>query len=259
MSLHVLGCSGAIAAGCHTTAFLLDGHTLLDAGTGVGVLALDDMAAIDDVLLSHSHLDHILGIPLLADATLRCRRAAGRGPLRIHALPATLEALRRHVFNGVIWPDFTRLPSPAAPALTLHPLAVGQILNVGGRAIDVLPARHTVPACGFAVRHRSEDRWWAYSGDTGPNPALWAHLSRLALSHLVIETAFSDDEAELARVAQHHCPRTLLAELADFHQSDCAIWLTHIKPGEVSAVLHGFKPPHRPLQALREGQHFTLE
>src|SRR4051812_6037841 len=41
MIIRVLGCSGAIAAGCRTTSFLLDDSILIDAGTGVGDLALD--------------------------------------------------------------------------------------------------------------------------------------------------------------------------------------------------------------------------
>ena len=259
MSLRVLGCSGAIAAGSHTTAFLLDGDTLIDAGTGVGLLTLDALTAIDRVLLSHSHLDHVLGIPLLADAVMRRRRAAGRGPLQVFALPETLEALRRHLFNGVIWPDFTQLPSPQAPAITLHPFAVGEQLRFGERLIEVLPARHTVPACGFAVRHLASARWWAYSGDTGPNPALWTRLNQLSLSALVIETAFSDEEAELAGLAQHHCPRTLLAELRQFEQRDCPVWLTHLKPGELEAVMAGLREPPQPLAPLAGGHIFQLD
>ncbi|MBX9795183.1 MAG: MBL fold metallo-hydrolase, partial [Burkholderiaceae bacterium] len=110
MTLRVLGCSGAIAAGCKTTAFLLDDDVLIDAGTGVGDLPLDMLARIDHVLISHSHLDHVLSIALLADSVMRARAAQGRGPIQVHALPQTLAALRDHIFNGVIWPDFTRLP-----------------------------------------------------------------------------------------------------------------------------------------------------
>ena len=44
----------------------------------------------------------------------------------MHALPETLAALRAHIFNGVIWPDFTRLPSAEQPTLALEPFAVGE-------------------------------------------------------------------------------------------------------------------------------------
>ena len=44
MQVRVLGCSGAIARDCRTTSFLLDADVLVDAGTGVGDLTLDEMA-----------------------------------------------------------------------------------------------------------------------------------------------------------------------------------------------------------------------
>ena len=46
----VLVSSGAIAAGYKTTAFLLDDDVLIDAGTGVGDLSLEEMLRIDHVL-----------------------------------------------------------------------------------------------------------------------------------------------------------------------------------------------------------------
>lgn len=261
MNIRVLGCSGAIAAGYKTTAFLLDDDVLIDAGTGVGDLPLDALAAIDHILLSHSHLDHVLGIPLLADAVLRLRVAAGRPPIQVHALPETLDALRLHIFNGAIWPDFTRLPTREAPALSLHPFQIGDRLDIGGRVIEVLPAAHTVPAVGFAVDGgaQSGHAHWVFTGDTGPNPALWHRLAQLRLSHLVIETAFSDDEAELAHVSQHLCPADLGHELAQLAGS-VDVRITHIKPGEVDAVMHGVQAlstAHR-LSALQAGQEMSL-
>ena len=121
MILQVLGCSGSIAAGCKTTAFLLDDDVLIDAGTGVGDMTLEALARVDHILITHSHLDHVLSIGLLADCVMRARRAAGSAPIQVHALPETLAALRAHIFNGIIWPDFTRLPSAEHPVLEFVP------------------------------------------------------------------------------------------------------------------------------------------
>ena len=51
MRVRVLGCSGAIAKDCRTTSFLLDSDVLIDAGTGVGDLSLQEMRRIqgDDI------------------------------------------------------------------------------------------------------------------------------------------------------------------------------------------------------------------
>ena len=258
MILNVLGCSGSIAAGCKTTAFLLDGDVLIDAGTGVGDVALDALARIDHILISHSHLDHVLAIGLLADGVMRLRDAAGRGPIRVHALPETLAALRTHIFNGVIWPDFTRLPSAEHPVLELVPFAVGDVLAVNGKRIEVLSASHTVPAVGFAV-DSGDAGWWVYTGDTGPNPLLWERLRRMKVAHLIIETAFSDDERQLARISRHLCPAALGHELAQLEGS-ADVHITHIKPGEMDAVMSQIArlgSPHR-IHALEAGQVMRL-
>ena len=235
MILHVLGCSGAIAAGCKTTAFLLDDDVLIDAGTGVGDLSLEALARIDHILISHSHLDHVLSIGLLADSVIRLRTSAGRAPIQVHALPETIAALQAHLFNGIIWPDFTRLPSVDQPVLTMRPIAVGDTLQLGGKRIEVLSAVHTVPAVGFAVDGGSAG-WWVYTGDTGPNPAFWRRLAQMRVAHLVIETAFSDEERDLARLSRHLCPSELGHALAQL--AGCVdVHITHIKPGEVDAVM----------------------
>jgi len=257
-TVRVLGCSGAIAAKCKTTAFLLGDAVLIDAGTGVGDLTLEELAGIDHILISHSHLDHILSIGLLADSVMRLRAARQRPPIRVHALPATLDALRTHIFNGVIWPDFTCLPTPGRPTLELRPFAVGDRLRVDRHTVEVLPAAHSVPAVGFGVDAGAAG-WWVYTGDTGPNPALWARLAAMQVAHLVIETAFSDDEAELAEISQHLCPMVLRKELVQLHGA-VDVHVTHVKPGELDAVMAGiaaFETPHR-IAPLAAGQLMHL-
>jgi ribonuclease BN (tRNA processing enzyme) len=258
MKLRVLGCSGSIAAGSRTTSFLLDDDVLVDAGTGVGDLTLAEMAEIDHIVVSHSHLDHVLGIPLLADSVMR-RRLAARPfkPVQVHALLETLDALRKHLFNDVMWPDFTRLPQAEKPIITLHELKVGQVLSLNGKRIEVLPARHTVPAVGYAVDTPSG--WWVFTGDTGPNPALWRTLQQRRIAQLVIETAFSEDERALAEVSRHLSPSMLAAELAHL-AGPVEVAITHIKPGEEAAVsgqIAALGLKHR-VRALGTGERFEF-
>jgi ribonuclease BN (tRNA processing enzyme) len=259
MNIRILGCSGSIAQGCRTTSFLLDDDILIDAGTGVGDLALDELARIDHILLSHSHLDHVLGVPLLADSVMRRRQ--GRPPIQVHALPETLQVLRQHLFNDQLWPDFTRLPTARQPVLTLQPITVGQRLALGAAArdIEVLPAAHAVPACGFMVQANS-GRCWAYTGDTGPNPELWSALAGHRVDQLVIEVAFPESEHSVAADARHHCPSTLVEELRALPEG-VQVWLTHIKPGELETIRADLSArlPGRGWQTLQAGQVLTLD
>lgn len=258
MHIRVLGCSGSIAAGSRTTSFLLGDSVLIDAGTGVGDLSLHELARIDHILLTHSHLDHVLGVGLLADSV--SRRRTGRAPIAVHALPETIAALQAHIFNGTVWPDFSRLPTEAAPLLRFVPHAVGDHLHLAGWHIEVLSAAHTVPAVGYAVHAaNSPEGAWVFTGDTGPNPALWQRLAHMPVAHLVIETAFGNDESALAEVSQHLCPATLARELAQL-KSKPQVHITHIKPGEVTAVMaqiHALNLPWA-ISPLQAGQTFDL-
>ncbi len=236
MKVRVLGCSGAIAQGCRTTSFLLDDDVLVDAGTGVGDLSLGEMAEINHVLLTHSHLDHIASLPLMIDAVAALRMAARAEPLCVHALPETIEALRAHIFNNLIWPDFSTIPSAEAPLVRFETIAVGQVLSVGGKTIEVLPAVHTVPAVGYAAQ--TDTGYWVFSGDTWRNPAFWQRVNQLPVAMLIIETAFSDREKALAQRSLHLAPSTLAEELDQIDRSRrYPIYITHTKPAETGLIM----------------------
>ena len=233
MQVQILGCSGAIAQHDRTTSFLLDQHILIDAGTGVGDLTVEQMLRIEHVFLTHSHLDHIAALPLMIDTM----SGGLQRPLVVHALPETIAALQQHIFNGVIWPDFSRIPSVEAPFLRFEPLACGDVVAVAGHRVEVLPAEHTVPAVAYAVS--TPAGYWVFSGDTCSNPAFWARGNQLPLAMLVIETAFSERERGLALHSKHLCPSLLAAELAhlDRHRHlRLPIGITHTKPAEHALI-----------------------
>ena len=236
MKVRVLGCSGAIAKDCRTTSFLIGDSILLDAGTGVGDLTLEEMGKIDHVLLTHSHLDHIAALPLMLDAVSSQRRH----PVQVHALAATISALQTHVFNNVIWPDFSAIPSAASPFLQYQAFVCGDVLSIAGVQIEVLPAHHTVPAVGFAVL--GDTGWWVFSGDTEHNPPFWNRINTLRVACLVIETAFSNRESDLARRSLHLSPEALAQELAHIPAANrYPIYITHTKPSETSLIIDEIK------------------
>jgi ribonuclease BN (tRNA processing enzyme) len=237
MKVRVLGCSGAIAQGCRTTAFLIDADTLVDAGTGVGDLTIEEMLQIEHVLLTHAHLDHVAALPLMLDAVAARRLADGARPLQVHALPGTIAALQAHIFNDVIWPDFSRIPSDRAPLVRFVPFEVGEVVQLCGKCVEILPAVHTVPAVGFAIAREPGTPHWVFSGDTGRNPAFWQRVNQLHVAQLVIETAFSNRETELAQKSKHLAPELLAEELKHIGPGSAyPIHITHTKPAETAQI-----------------------
>jgi ribonuclease BN (tRNA processing enzyme) len=210
MKLKILGCSGGIG-GRHlrTTSMLIDNDILIDAGTGVADLSMTEMSLVDHVFVTHSHLDHVATIPFVAD-TVGGMRAK---PLTIHAIPATIETLRKHIFNGSIWPDFSQIPTPKKPFLQFCAIQVGETVDVRGRKITALPANHTVPAICYQID--SGKASLVFSGDTTTNDAFWKVVNRIPkLKYVIIETAFCNQDKELAIASKHLCPSMLADELA---------------------------------------------
>jgi ribonuclease BN (tRNA processing enzyme) len=259
MKIRILGCSGAIAHQARTTAFLVDERILVDAGTGVGDLSLDEMSRIDHVLLTHSHLDHVAALPLMLDSVAARRDR----PVMVYALPETIAALRQHIFNDQIWPDFTVIPTPERPFLTFQAISVGEVLEIGGHRAEVLPAEHSVPAVGYAVD--TPAGYWVFTGDTERNPAFWERINQMYVAMLVIETAFSQRESELAHRSRHLCPSVLGEELAQLQvpiDRPITIGITHTKPSETDLIRSEMEAlglaNQYPLVWLESGQVFDF-
>lgn len=255
MRLKVLGCSGGIG-GRHmrTTSFLVDGDVLLDAGTGVGDLSLAELSLVDHIFVTHSHLDHVASIAFIADTVGGMRSK----PILVHALPETIAILKDHIFNWEIWPDFTQIPTPEAPFMRYEEIALGRTVTLAGRAFTPLPAIHTVPAVGFRLDSGSGSL--VFTGDTGPNDALWKIVNGIDnLKFLIIETAFADKDRQLAELSKHLCPSMLAEELVKF-ELDAEVYVTHLKPGETELTMQEIEESSGRLQPrmLQNNQVFEF-
>lgn len=228
-----------------TTSLLVDGDILIDAGTGVGDLSLERLAAIDHVFITHAHLDHIACLPLMVDSVGEMRAQ----PITMYATAETLEILRTHIFNWQIWPDFSVIPTPEHPFLRFATIEVGQEVQLGTRSITPLPAVHTVPAVGFHLHERSTGASLAFSGDTSICDPLWDAVNAIGdLRYLIIEAAFANRERELALLSKHLCPSLMLEELAKL-QSRPDVLVTHAKPSQLQQITDEITVgdgPHRP-------------
>lgn len=254
MKIRVLGCSGGIGAGLRTTSFLIDEDILLDAGTGLGDLSLDEMSRIRHLFITHSHLDHIAALPLMIDSIFE--RISQ--PLQVYSQPETIKILKEHIFNWTIWPDFTVLPSADKPVLQLHSMLPGETLDIEGRQIEMIPVNHNVPAVGYRIQ--GENGSVAFSGDTTTNDTFWAALNKHShLDMLFVETAFTNRQSNLAQIAHHYCPSLLARDLSKLNHRP-EVYLTHLKPGEEIAILAEMRVAVQQLQlkTLVGGEVFTL-
>ena len=232
MRLRVLGCSGSIGGQQNrTTSFLVDQNILVDAGTGVGDLSLAELMLIDHIFVTHSHLDHVNSIAFFLDSVGALRPK----PVTVYATGPTIAILKKNLFNWDIWPDFTVIPTPEEPWLRYKEIEVGETIALNGGKITVLPAMHTVPAVGYQLD--SGKGSLVFTGDTGPNDALWSVVNRIEnLKYLIIETSFSDKDRELAEVSKHLCPSTVAEELAKLKRP-AEIYITHLKPSEIELTM----------------------
>ncbi len=231
MELRILGCSGGIGADLSTTSLLIDDDILIDGGTGLSELSLEEMSRIRHVFVTHSHLDHIAGIPMLLDSVFdRIEQ-----PVVLHTRPETLEILQRHIFNWQVWPDFSCLPSADKPVLCFAPMEPGEQVRVGARSIEMIEVNHSVPAAGYRVQNGVGS--FAFSGDTTTNNGFWEALNRHAgLDLLIVESAFPDEDRELSARARHYCPALLASDLEKLrHRPN--LYLTHLKPGYEDAIV----------------------
>lgn len=255
MKFTILGCSGGIGSGRHTTSFLVDEDILIDAGTGITTLGFEQLLTIDHVFITHSHLDHVLGLPLLLDAVGELRST----PVVVHTLPEVLDILATDLFNWRLWPDFRQIPSVDAPWLRFEPLPLGAMCTLGQRSFTPLPVQHVVPACAIQIHTAAGSL--VFSGDTTRSDAFVAALNGIPdLRHLIVETSFGNALADIARDSQHHWPDSLAADLAKLTARP-QVWITHLKPGNEAAIMDELRAaaPDRKLAALQQGQVIRLD
>lgn len=224
MRVDVLGCHGGEAPGFRMPAFLVDGELLLEAGSVTETLPIPDQAKLEHVLISHAHLDHMVGLAFMVD---NVQAVPGRnGPVTAASLPGVIDSLRTHCFNNQLWPDFTRVP-PDGPTLRFQSLEEERPLRFGRLTVIPVPVHHTVPAAGYVISDGTSG--FVFSGDTGPTTRLW-EVAR-GIPHLraaVVETAFPNRKETLARASGHFTPAMLLREMEKI--PDVPVWVYHIKP-----------------------------
>jgi cAMP phosphodiesterase len=208
---------------------LIDGATLMDAGAVTSVLTLEEQSRIDHVLISHAHLDHIRELASLADNL--CCNPKDR-PLTVISTPLVIETLKRHIFNGAIWPDFSILPSAEKPVLKFEPIRTGEKMRVGHLYVTAVPVHHCVETVAYVIEYVNDYSTTTaiFVGDTGPTEEIWRVAEKgKNVRAIFVETSLPEEMADVAELTGHLTPASLARELEKMGPLHPQIYLYHMK------------------------------
>jgi ribonuclease BN (tRNA processing enzyme) len=225
MKIKVLGCSGTDSPGHHLPGLLLDRKILFDAGGLTSVLDEKDQIKIENIFITHAHLDHIIGIPFLADNII----VGNTGQrVTVFAIPSVIKTIKRNLLNSSVWPDFTEIPNLEDSILNLTELKVGHSIRIDGYTIWPYRVNHSVPAVGYLVQDKNM-RQFFYTGDIGPSNATWKKLRNKQIHCLIIDVSFPSRMKEIAMRSGHLTPELLRDELSKMEPLPERVYVTHLK------------------------------
>ncbi len=252
MELKILGCSGGEAEGERLTGLLVDGRLAIDAGSLTLALSLSEQIAIRHIFLTHSHLDHICTLPFFTKNIFGHVEV----PVEIHALPETLDALRRHLFNDELWPDFSVIPSPDKPVIRYSEIVPGVTYAIDGLRITPVMVNHLVPCVGYRVE--DDHSAFIFTSDTAETEAVYALANATANLRLFItEASFPNELAWLAEASKHLTPAKLGVELRKLKQA-VPVAVYHLTPGERPIMLPQLEAlGHANLRLLNQDERYT--
>lgn len=232
MELTVLGCAGGIGGReRETTCLWLDDDILLDAGTGLSQLNIQQLVGIDHIFLTHSHLDHVAGLALLLDAVAGKKRY----PVTVHATEKVTALLKQHLFNWILWPDFSTIPTSDNPILRWEPIEPGQEITLHGRSIAAHAVNHTHGSVAYSVRKTTTG--FLFSGDMCATPALWEAVTHeKGIHQIIVDCSFPNAEADLAAKSMHFCPASLVQDVSAISEP-MNFLIYHLKPGQEDAIM----------------------
>ncbi|RMG52034.1 MAG: 3',5'-cyclic-nucleotide phosphodiesterase [Acidobacteria bacterium] len=208
------------------TTFLVNGTVAIDAGCLGIALSLDQQRRIHHIIITHAHSDHTATLPIFVAEVFPFLET----PIVVHAIAPVIEALRAHIFNDAIWPNFGQIPllNGAGPALIYHGIETGIPFEVEGLRITMVQTNHTVPCAGLAVVE--DEVTVLFTSDTHHTDDIWQLANRLDnLKAIFVDVSYPNELENLAAAAKHLTPQSLDEELHKLQQ-EIPIYAVHLKP-----------------------------
>lgn len=224
MQVRIIGGHGGVSPGFKATSYLIDGKLLIDAGSVASGIIIPEQKAIEHILISHAHLDHISDLAFLADNCFGLKA----NPFEIYCHEDVRSTIMTHLFNDKIWPDFTKLPNKEKPTLRFHSMIPEKSYQLGDYNVTSVGVNHQGNAQGFLIE--KEGKTLLFTQDTGPTQRIWevAH-TRKNLQAIFTEVSFPNQLTQVAIDSQHHTPETMRAEIEKMPKT-VPIYLGHLKP-----------------------------
>jgi cAMP phosphodiesterase len=215
----------------YLTSFIINHNLTVDAGALPLALTRDRQLKICDIIITHSHLDHFAGLPLMLDNIFMEMNHI----VKVHAIAETVQALREHIFNNSIWPDFSSFKNKHGANLQFQTIIPYQPFTIDNLRIQAIPVTHTVPTIGLIME--SAKASVVISSDTGDTDELWAIARQISnLKGAFIECSYPNHLCHLATSYGHLCPNQMLKQVHKLGRP-IPIYAYHIKPAHMTEVL----------------------
>ena len=231
--IKILGASGTKAPGYGTSAFLLNSKNVIDAGNLLRPLK-DASIDIENIWLTHSHLDHISDIAYILDNYFSERTAT----LNIIGLPQTLKAIKENFLNNAIWPDFSKIPLVKSDAMAVKYIEIelGKVYGLGnGESVEAFETDHTVASCGYI--YTKSDRSVLITADTLDMTNVFDIIeSREDINSVVFECSFPSSLEALAISSKHLTPKLLFEAMNNLKRDNFNFYINHIKPAYIDII-----------------------
>ena len=225
--IQILGAYGTKSKGYGTSSFLLNKTNVIDAGNLLDSLDINS-TDIQNVWITHSHLDHIVDIAYILDNYFNMRKKS----LNIIGLPATIQAIRENFLNNTIWPDFSKISliSSNEMAITYTEVEIGKSYKIGDKEyIKAFKTDHTVPSCGYI--YTKENTSVLITADTYSLDSMIEEVNKdINITTVVIECSFPISLKSLAIESKHLTPELLFDQLKSLKRDDISLYINHIKP-----------------------------
>lgn len=229
----ILGAYGTKAKGHGTTAFYLNKKNVIDAGNLLEPLNIESID-IENIWMTHSHLDHIIDIAYILDNYFNLRKKS----LNIIGLPQTIKAIKENFLNNTIWPDFSTIPLTLSDemAVTYTELELGEEYEIGEyESIRAFKTDHTVTSCGYV--YTKKDASVLISADTHSLDNVIKEIDENQnITSAVIECSFPSEMKTLAIDSKHLTPQLLFEKLKPLKKEGLSLYIHHIKPAFLKRI-----------------------